>query len=330
MISGSDPAATVRHPRAALLIGVVLGVFCLLLIPGLVSAQGCYTPFGAHCATWPGCLAVYTGYFGNTKGANISFTAANQPQGSVSSLTQQIEVQGISLDVMVPLKGDRGLGFAFGGGYWFSFTEPADEVVQIVGSGSLTRSWRAVPQSGNLHAAVTMDLSPSLMGVFGFRFDSFQTNFFSPSSGLSSPGPSTDTADISLNAYIPCLGLVYSSITQGGGPLFQIGVVGFPVLMGSVDYRETIFSGVFIANQQAGGFQGSNTIGKGYYLNAFADLSLATMNCIQLGAYFKYDILNANANVDLGNRNNSLPDVNYAFDFYRSVWNVGGRVSISF
>ncbi|MBI5248703.1 MAG: hypothetical protein HY912_04345 [Desulfomonile tiedjei] len=313
----------------------IVGAFAVALVFflgsfGMIAAQGCYGPSGATCSWGPGGLALYAGYFTHSKGADFSFSAQNQPAGSVSGLRQQFGLQGIELEMILSFKLAPPLGLALGCGYDFPFTVSSEEVVPIAGAASLSRGWRAEPRSGNVHAAVTMDLYPSLVGLLGIKYEAFQTNFRSANNGLTVPGGGLDTADLSFNMYNPYIGVVYSTASRGNGPNIQLGLIGFPTLLGNVDYRETVFGGITVGGIAAEGFQGSNSIGEGYYLNAFGDVSLSALNLVQLGAYAKYEVTNAACSINVGNRNSSLPDVAYKFDFQKRLWSFGGRLSIPF
>lgn len=301
------------------------------LVPVSVMAQGCYLPAaGPGCYWLPGGVSVSTGYFGHRQGADISFSASNQPVGSVRDLRRQFDLQGISLDMVAPLSCWSPFGVTVGGAYSFCFNVPSEETIQFVGETSRTRSWTAQPQAGNVYAALTMAFRPTVTGMVGVKYENFQTNFVNPGSGFGSPLGALDTANISLNTCTPYLGVMYGNVPGNLGLNVHLGVVGFPVLLGWVNYRETVAASLPIGGVNVSGFPAANNIGKGYFLDAFADLSLAAIYGIQLGAYVKYNTMNAESNVDVGERNANIPNVTYKFDFQKRSWGVGGRVSLIF
>ncbi len=310
---------------------VILGACLLALVPISVTAQGCYLPVGGPGCYWlPGGVSLSTGYFGHRTGADICFSASNQPAGSVKELRQQFDLQGIALDVVAPVIGWAPFGVTVGGGYSFCFNEPSRETIQLVGSSSMTRDWRAEPQAGNLYAALTMAFHPALTGMVGIKYDNFQSNFVSPGSGFGAALGTLDTAAMSLNAVTPYLGLVYGNVPSPLGLNIQVGVIGFPVVLGWVDYRETVAATLNVGGSNVSGFPASNNIGQGYFMDAFADVSLTAVSGIQLGAYVKYNTMNAESEINVGERNGNIPMVMYKFEFQKRSWGVGGRMSVFF
>lgn len=310
---------------------VILSACLLALIPTSVLAQGCYLPVGGPGCYWlPGGASLSTGYFGHRTGADICFSASNQPTGSVKELRQQFDLQGVALDLVVPVAGWAPLGVTVGGGYSFCLNEPSQETIQLEGSGSMTREWRAEPQAGNLYAALTMAFHPALTGMVGIKYDNFQANFVSPSSGFGAALGTLDTAAVSINTVTPYLGLVYGGIPNSFGLNVQLGIVGFPVVLGWADYRETVAATLNVGGATVPGFPASNNIGSGYFMDAFADVSLTTVGCIQLGAYVKYNTMNAESEINVGERNAYIPDVTYKLEFQKRSWGVGGRMSVLF
>lgn len=310
---------------------VIVGALLLALIPASVGAQGCYLPVaGPGCSWFPGAVSISTGYFGHRTGADISFSASNQPAGAVRELRQQFDLQGISLDVAVPVGCLSPFGILVGGGYSFCFNEPSRETIQLVGASTLTRSWTAQPQIGNVYGALAVAFRPSLSGMVGIKYENFQTNFVNPGTGLAAALAELDTAEISLNTCTPYLGLMYDNLRAGSGVNVQLGVIGFPVVLGWVDYRETVAATLNVGGSNVPGFPAANNIGQGYFLDAFADLSLTAMYGMQLGAYVKYGTMRVESDINVGERNANIPSVDYKFEFQKRSWGVGGRVSVMF
>lgn len=316
-----------RPNRWTIILTVIVGAIFSLTFPGSSRAQSCYSPSWSCGAFSNWGLSAYTGYFGSVNGADISFTAENQPVNALTGIRQRFNLQGINLELMAPIRLYGRYGMAVGIGYSACFNEPAEETLQFSGSPSIARTWLAKPQSFNLQTALTVDLKPSLVGIFGFKYENFLTNFVNAESV-------TPNVDFTFSAYIPYIGLIYGAALNNTGRNFRIGAIGFPFLLGSVAYRETVMGGIAIgANTDVPGFQGSNTVVSGYYINGFADMTLATVNCIELAAYAKYDILNAVSNEFLACSNNyNYRNQNVLFDFrfQRSFWGVGLRASIGF
>jgi hypothetical protein len=322
-----------RPNRWTIILTVIVGAIFSLTFPGSSRAQSCYSPSWS-CGAFSNCgLSAFTGYFGSVNGADISFTADNQPPSSLTAIRQRFNLQGINLELMAPIRLSGRYGMAVGLGYSACFNEPAEETLQFSGAPSKARTWLAKPQAFNLQTALTADLNPSLVGIFGFKYENFLTNFVNAESSEANYGGGLNNVDFTFSAYIPYVGLIYGAALNNTGRNFRIGAIGFPFLLGSVAYRETVVGGINIGGTSVNvpGFQGSNTVVSGYYINGFADMTLATVNCLELAAYAKYDILNAVSNdVVTGADNFRIPNVLFDFRFQRSFWGVGLRASVGF
>jgi hypothetical protein len=316
--------------RRSFVYAVTLGILVGVLLPGLVLAQEFRGPLGPWDFMARLGVSASTGYFGHKDGVHISFAASGQPQGSVESLRQQFGLQGISTEMRFPVRLVGPLGFVFGGGYSGCFRSDAEETMQKAGSDPLKRTWRVQPQACNVHGAMTVDVLPSLLGLVGFRYENFQTKFFSPKSGFSTHLGTQDSANISYNAYVPCVGVILCAPSLFPGLNVRVGALGFPVLLGSVEYRESWNEKQGIGGTNVNGFMGSNPISRGAFVNAFGEVSLITLCGVEMGAYGKYEFMSGATPVYVGQGNSAIPTVVYDFDFQRRLWGVGGRVSLSF
>jgi len=155
-------------------------------------------------------------------------------------------------------------------------------------------------------------------------------NFTDPDSGFGAPFGQYDTATVTVNAWTPYLGLVWSNVTRGAGFDFRAGVLGSPVVWGSIDYVETVAAGLIISGANVHGFPASNYIKQGYLVEGFADASVGTIYGMQLGAYAKYHVLKATTDIRVGERDANIPNVSYDVNFQKQNWGVGGRLSIFF
>jgi hypothetical protein len=316
------------HRRIRNLLLFLLSV--ALLGAGPVFAQGCFPSFGPPCA-WPcGGVSASVGYFGQKQGFDISFSNTGQAAGSLTGLRQQIDLGGIEIALALPFRGSGPAGFLVGADYRPFFTKPSEETVQNAGAATRTRTWEAKPQNFDIFFAVTMDFYPTLTGVAGFRYENFEVNFINPSTGFGSPQGLFDSAAISLNAYVPYLGLVLHNAAGGLGFDAQFGVMASPVVLGTINYRETVDAGLVIGGATAPGFSGYNSFRSGYYLEAFADSSFTTAHGIQLGAYVKYYATQATSTIHTGESSATVPQIDYKCDLLKRSWGVGGRVCLFF
>lgn len=316
----------------------------ILLVLAIVSSVTFFSarPLYAQCCLPPAwsCgalsnwgLSLYTGYMGSATGADILFTAVNpQTAGSLNSIRQNYKLQGINLDLMAPMRLYGPYGLGIGAGYTVCFNSPSDEALLFASSDPVNRSWLAKPQIFNLQAALTMDFSASFVGILGVRYENFATNFVNAESTVNGYGGGRNSVDFTLSSYIPTIGLMYSGQSQSSSSNFRVGVTGFPLLLGSVNYRESVVGGITIGGRGGmPGFQGSDNITSGYYINAFADGAITVAETFRLAIYSKYDILNATSNDLLtGAYNADVPNVHFNFNFQRSNWGVGLRASVGF
>jgi hypothetical protein len=305
-------------------------IMLVVLLPGVVSAQvGCF-PRSNGCSWWPGGASFGLGWITGAKGADISFSTKNQTAGSLSGLRQTFDLHGIAFDIAFPLKGGGPIGFFLGLEYDFVYLAQSQEVAQIAGQNSLTRTWKVQPQEADFRAGLTLDFSQFISGVAGFRYQNFQANFMEASDGLTFRPGALDSADFTINLYSPYIGILFNSGVRGAGPSIQAGVTGMPVFLGNVEYRETIVGSIPIGGKTVLGFQGANAIGQGYFVNFFGDVSVTTIKSIELGTYVRYDVMDAISRINTGDRNSSVPNVSYDFSFQKRFWTIGGRLTIPF
>ncbi len=308
----------------------LIWMFFLVGTPASVLAQAGYgwiCPATAKVGTAP---SVYTGYFFQNKGADFSFTSADTVLNSVVELRQQFDLQGIWLELMVPVKGNGPLGLVLGWSYLFPIDRTSNETMRLSADTTRYRTWRADTQWWDLQAALTYDLHPSATLIAGFRYDTFQTNFYDPSVRVGPAGAANDTANIAINAYIPFFGCAVSNIAPGTGFDIEIGAIGFPTAMGSVNYVEVVSAGIPVGGVDLPGFPASNEFGKGYFFEAFGEVGVPLLYGWQAGAFVKYGTINAQTEIRVGERNANIPTTLYEFNLDRRSWVFGGRVSLCF
>ncbi|MFH1118045.1 MAG: hypothetical protein V1792_29340 [Pseudomonadota bacterium] len=311
-------------------IAVFLWVFFLAGTPAAVWAQAGYgwvCPAAAKVGSAP---SVYTGYFFQNKGADFSFTTDDTGVNTALEVRQQFDLQGIWLELMVPVKGNGPLGLVLGWSYLFPIDRTSNETMRLSAEPTRYRTWRADTQWWNLQAALTYDLHPSATFIAGFRYDTFQTNFYNPSVQVGPAGGANDTANIALNAYIPFFGCAVSNIAPSTGLDIEIGAIGFPTVLGSVDYIEVVSAGIPIGGFDSPGFPASNEFGKGYFFEAFGEVGVPLFYGWQAGAFVKYSTINAKTDIHVGERNANIPTTLYEFNLDRRSWVFGGRVSLCF
>jgi len=264
----------------------------------------------------------------------------------VAQLQQQFDLRGIALEGTAQLRGRGPLGIRLGGNYTYYASQPSLETVQVEGSSALSRTWDARPQGGGADGALTYDVNPALATVLGLRYENFQANFISPSSGFGAAVGLLDTATVTINSWAPYVGLVYGRVVGGPGINVHLGILGTPWVLGSIDYLETVESLLSIGGVAVSGIPASNEFVQGYFVEAFANCSVVSIWGMHLGAFAKYQTTRAACNANVGERSYfpqrpvidvfgnrlppGIPSVIYKFDFHKQNWSVGGQVGVVF
>jgi hypothetical protein len=140
-----------------------------------------------------------------------------------------------------------------------------------------------------------------------------------------------NTGDISISEYIPYFGFAYKAVHPSTGLELETALIGFPTVLGAVDFRETTASGFNIGGVAVPVFRVSQNFGSGRFLEWFAEVSLPVRDCCRLGSFVRYNVAQASATVNPAEYNGSIPsNVDYDFNFDRRIWSVGGIISFSF
>jgi|GEM_PF-2984637 len=315
--------------RPPVVVALMSAIIAFLLAPVSGVAQDPLAPDWLGCTWLNGDTSISLGYWGG-KDVDITFSVPAATTGSVTQLKQQFDLQAFGLEGLIRLKSPGVLGLALGAGYCFCFQTTSQETVQNAGAASLARQWKAQPQSGNVDLAITLDMYPSLTVLLGARYENFQVNFLNPNSGFGPAATLLNTANITLNAWTPYLGIVYDNAVGALGFDYRVGVKGVPVVWGQVDYMELVSQSLQVGGVAIPIFTGSNQLSQGYFVEAFGDCFLGSILGMRVGAYAKYQAINALSNVNVGERNGNVPDVIYRFELRKQIWGVGGSFSVAF
>lgn len=189
-------------------------------------------------------------------------------------------------------------------------------VLQGIGN----RDWNSRPDWWYLDAAATYAVYGGSRIIAGFRYEHFSTRFDNPSS-LTLPSTSGDTADITVNSYLPYVG-IQSSI---GGPASNVKVrfIGFPYVPASVSHFETGEAGVGTRVETTGRFDRS------YFLELFAEYSRKLFGDASMGAFFRWNLLHGNTNLTTDVLPISVSSSTLG-SFDRNTYTFGGSLSLNF
>jgi hypothetical protein len=306
---------------------MVAVVSLVALFPAPVVADGFLTLPGMcfpHISSEP---TVYVGYVGKTNGAEFSFTNNEDTPVVDVDFGQKYTVQGVLWELMVPSRSCGRIGFVWGVSYLFPFDGDSEETYTFGGGGATAeRIWKTSVQWWKWQVALTLDMSPRMVAITGFRYDSFMTNFSNPGLQRGAVGFEADQADVTVAAYIPYMGLMLHNLGARGGLHADFGVIGWPFLWGSFDYREMAAVGGLAGIP---GFPVSNNFQSGYFLETFGKCSMEA-GCWRLGAFAKFSMIHGSTMVDPGERTAAIPSEDFRVKFDRQTWAVGGNVSIRF
>lgn len=310
------------------LLGLGLSIFLALVVP-TQSHAGAWCGFQHSGYAIPStALSFYVGYFTDPTKLDISFQSRTASNNSVNFLSHSVDFEGVWFELLAPIKTCAPVGLVLGGAYNFPSSRSSQETINIGGRG-VNRIWDAAPQWGWLQAALTYDIFPALTAVAGFKYESLQVNF-SQARPITNPNGVLDRADISMSKYIPYFGFAYRRVLPNSGLELELALIGFPMLLGTVDFSETVTSGLVIGGRRVHGFPASQSFQSGRFLEWYAEVTLPLRGLCRLGSFVRYNVAQASASVNVGERDSSIPRVYYDFSFDRRVWAVGGVVALSF
>jgi hypothetical protein len=309
-------------------VGIAFTVILAVIIP-TQSIGGGWTGFqhpGYPCAS--GATSFYVGYYSDPSGLNISFQSRTPSDNSLNQLSHKVDFQGVWFELLAPIKSSGPLGLMLGAFYNFPSHRSSQEIVNTGALGA-NRTWDASPQWGGFQFALTYEINPVLTALVGFRYDSLQVNFSQPQPVVN-PNDIFDHAELSISQYLPYFGFAYKRMLSRTGFELETALIGFPTLLGAVDFTETVTSGLTIGGRTAPGFPAHQNFQSGRFLEWYAEITLPLRDCCRLGSFVRYNVAQASAVVTPAQYNGSIPPVDYDFNLDRRVWAVGGVVAFCF
>jgi len=186
-------------------------------------------------------------------------------------------------------------------------------------------------------AGIYWGLYSGLGIIGGFRYDSYCTAFSNPTLfDFTGMGSLSDEADLTMNLYLPFVGLV---LDQGS---VQLGFIGFPTVIGELKYGTT-YGGASFAGGWMRGDLGASFNG-GYFVELFAqwgtelDIGPGALSSGNLSLFAKYSYLHGWATPDesfssVGAPAASLggPTANeVSFGLLRETYTIGARLDLAF
>jgi hypothetical protein len=308
--------------------GRVFGLGCAVFLVVFASTLG-------HAGGWSGfqhpgypfasgATSFYVGYFSDPSGLTVSFQKT-APDATLDLLSHTVNFQGVWFELLAPIKSCGPLGLTLGANYHFPLSKTSQETINTGGVG-VNSTWNASPEWGGFQIALTYQVKPALTAIFGFKYQSLMVNFSQSAAG----NPNLNTADLAISECIPYFGFAYKRVHRGSGLELETALIGFPTLLGAVDFRETRAGGFNLGGVVVPGFRISQNFGSGRFMEWYTELSAPVRECCRLGSFVRYYVAQASATVDASQYNGNIPSVLYDFNLDNRVWGVGGVISYSF
>jgi hypothetical protein len=184
--------------------------------------------------------------------------------------------------------------------------------------------WNADTFWGTVEGVWSYPLSENFNALAGFRWESWQTSFKSPVNEFNIVHSPTDPAFLTVNGYLPFVGLL---ATYRG---LNFGVIGIPTFIGEVEHRETIDQIDFLIAKA--------DFNKGYFLEIFGDYtmpmpgSLVSGQEVDLSLFGKCTFLEAHAtpNMEWWQFGALFDEGLCGFRLYRNLFFVGAKATWNF
>lgn len=238
------------------------------VLPGLPRLQG-LPGFGLPANVSLGNLSVYGGWATNAGMTNY-VVSRESAITNVGKAEWDYDFSSFYVAATLPVSmGDYGAAL-LSGSFTIPSTSPGRESIYTVvppGFLSNTRRWSADTYWATLEGIWAYPLSVSFSALAGFRWVTWQTSYKSPTNernGLALYA-NTDSGDVTVNGYVPFVGLLASY--RG----LNVGAVGIPTTIGDVEHNE-VFGGMFGGTGSA--MEAKGVFAGGYFFEAFADYAL--------------------------------------------------------
>jgi len=275
-----------------------------------------------------GPLTFYAGWGGDRKGTTLSFDLRRQGTDDLTSIINTYPVRGLwlGLAVQANLTGATGL-FA---DVWMLIpsNRQSEETYSVAGVFPGGKTWQTNTDWWFLDGALTYSTSNLGKLLAGFRYERFATNFKDPDNFVGALGLSSDRGDVTINCYIPFIGVQMDQGSPGGNRV-MFRIIGFPWLGGDAKYHDSIgdFGGI-----EQDRIELSKGLGKGYFLEAFAEYGRSVSGSGQVGVFARWNMLHGNAGrINITDVLGGFPYTGqYQFAFDRQSWTLGGSFTLAF
>jgi hypothetical protein len=190
--------------------------------------------------------------------------------------------------------------------------------ISVPGLGN--RTWNTRTEWWYLDAAATWAFCTPFKVLAGFRYDHFSTSFDNPTNGYGVVFTTADTADLTVNSYLPFVGLQ----TSIGGPASNVMVrwIGFPVAPANLTFSETNPNTLGTRVDSTGNWSNS------YWTEIFATYNRNFAAGMGIGAFFRWHLYHGQANLTTNPLGFAGVSSDASFD--RNAMTFGGSFSLNF
>ncbi|MEW6532199.1 MAG: hypothetical protein AB1473_15290 [Thermodesulfobacteriota bacterium] len=270
---------------------------------------------------------IYLGYVWKDRGVGLKAENDAAPVLGLLETRHDYDLSGFWLEVAIPVSFDYNYGLMVSGAHLFPAATTSRQTYNLAaGGGGGRRDWNTDIQWWNVQAAGSYSFWRGVNLLAGYRWDSFMTKFTSPSDLVGIPGLNTDQADLTVSAHIPFIGIQLDPWLSCE-TFTKVGFVGFPVVLGSVIYKE----GLGNAANGPAALNGNQGFDSGYFMEAYGEGGMKMANW-NVGGFVKYSTLHATSKVDLeaSLAADGTAQQRYNFTFDRRNWIFGGKIGVAF
>src|SRR5208283_5665958 len=263
--------------------------------------------------------SVYVGYLFKDHGAGLNIQFNDGDVLGITSTRNDFTLQGVWLELAAPVALSKNVGLFSSVAHLFPVQTTALESYQLL-DGAAKPEWNPYIQWLELDTALTSRLCQAAIGLAGFRWSSFLVNF-GQATNQQNFSTSPDQAQLTVNAYIPFLGLALQCEPNCNSS-FKAAFLGFPALPSDVEFQETLTP----TGQVSTRFSGTTDYKSGYFLEGLAEASMKMAAC-SLGAFVRFDAIHTDRT-----RNFTLDGISRTADiqFDRRNWIFGGKIGFIF
>ena len=324
-----------------------LSVAVIIVLTGSASAQGLFGGeltglplfggFTGEIATcWPtksvcGPLTFYAGWGDDRKGTTLSFDLRRADTGpfgdDLISIINTYPVRGLWLGLAAQANLTAAIGLYADAWVIIPSNRLSEETFSVASPFLGGKTWRTNTDWWFADGALSFDSRGFGKLLAGFRYDRFATNFKYPDNFAGAVGLSSDRGDVTINCYLPFVGLQVDQKSPGGSQL-TLRVIGFPWAGGDVKYHDSIGSGVLTEDR----IELAKGLNKTYFLEAFAEYGQAVLGSGQISVFARWNMLHGTAKrIPIDDVFGGVPLVGrYQFAFDRQSWTFGGSLSLAF